>query len=319
MILDFPTKIDFFGAANDYLNSSWGSVIELLSEFEEMRSVVEDSDHEEESERYWSSAKQTLISATALVQQAVEFYIKGKIADVSPYLLISGNPQSWPRGCAKKDVEFSSFRTLDAQDLLKVHDTVCEQRFSEKFIQWYDDLRIIRNKVMHTVDKSLSVKPEEVIEFILFAHKYFSESETWFESRRLYLEKTPVNSMKTIQDDDDSECYILQSLLIEFRITSDILTPSKIKLYLGFDKKSRSIHCPSCFKIVSRMSFWDHEFIHDCGKTYQEIDKSEVFKCYLCNYQGNVVKTKCEEEGCESEFLDGGTGICFECFCETAL
>ncbi|MEM5548164.1 hypothetical protein [Pseudoalteromonas fuliginea] len=63
MILDFPTKIDFFGAANDYLNSSWGSVIELLSEFEEMRSVVEDSDHEEESERYWSSAKQTLISA----------------------------------------------------------------------------------------------------------------------------------------------------------------------------------------------------------------------------------------------------------------
>ena len=319
MILDFPTKHDFFGAANDYLNSSWGSVIELLSEFEELRSVIEDSDHEEESKRYWSSAKQTLISATALVQQAVEFYIKGKISDVSPYLLIVGNPQSWPRGCSKKDVEFSSFRTLDAQDLLKVHDTVCENKFSDKFIQWYDDLRVIRNKVMHTVDKSLNVRPEEVIAFILFAHNYFSESDVWFKSRQHYLEQTPVNSMKIIQDDDDSECYTLQSLLVEFRIVTEVLTPSQTKLYLGFDKKAKSIHCPSCFKKVSQMNFWDHEFIHNCGETYQEIDKSGIFECNLCDYQGNVVKMKCEEDGCESEFLDGGTGICFSCFCETAL
>lgn len=319
MILDFPTKHDFFGAANDYLNSSWGSVIELLSEFEELRSVIEDSDHEEESKRYWSSAKQTLISATALVQQAVEFYIKGKISDVSPYLLIAGNPQSWPRGCSKKDVEFSSFRTLDAQDLLKVHDTVCENKFSDKFIQWYDDLRVIRNKVMHTVDKSLNVRPEEVIAFILFAHNYFSESDVWFKSRQHYLEQTPVNSMKIIQDDDDSECYTLQSLLVEFRIVTEVLTPSQTKLYLGFDKKAKSIHCPSCFKKVSQMNFWDHEFIHNCGETYQEIDKSGIFECNLCDYQGNVVKMKCEEDGCESEFLDGGTGICFSCFCETAL
>jgi hypothetical protein len=101
LILDFPTKHDFFNAANDYLNSSWGSVIELITEFEELRGVFEDSEHENESKRYWNSAKQTLISATALVQQAAEFYIKGRISDISPYLLISGSPQSWPKGCSK--------------------------------------------------------------------------------------------------------------------------------------------------------------------------------------------------------------------------
>jgi DNA-directed RNA polymerase subunit RPC12/RpoP len=319
LILDFPTKHDFFNAANDYLNSSWESVIEHLKEFEELREVFEDSDHEAESKRYWSSAKQTLISATALVQQAAEFYIKGRISGVSPYLLISGSPQSWPKGCSKKDIEFSSFRTLDAQDLLKVHDTVYEQRFTAKFIQWFDELRVIRNKIMHTVDKSLSVTPEEVLDLILFAHHYFSQTECWFESRRAYLEKTPVNSMKSIQDDDNYECYILQSLLIDFRISTEVLKPAQIKLYFNFDKKLKSIHCPSCSHKVSKMDFWDHEFIHDCGKTYQKVDSSNVYACRICNHTGSILKKQCSEYDCEGELIDSELGICFSCYGENEL
>lgn len=319
MILDFPTKHDFFNAANDYLNSSWEPIIEHLRQFEELRGVFADSEHEEESKRYWSSAKQTLITATALVQQATEFYIKGRISHVSPYLLISGNPQSWPKGCGKKNTEFSSFRTLDAQDLLKVHDTVCDERFTDNFIQWFDDLRIIRNKIMHTVDKSLNVTPEEVIDLILFAHNYFSDSKCWFESRRQYLEKTPVNSMKSIQDDDNCECYILQTLLIEFGIATKLLKPAQTKLYLKFDKKLQSVHCPKCSYSVSRMDFWDHEFIHDCGKTYYKIDGSEIYTCKICNHEGSILNKHCSEYGCEGELLDSELGICFSCFAKNAL
>ncbi|HCV03243.1 hypothetical protein L1264_08660 [Pseudoalteromonas sp. APAL1] len=68
MIIDFPTKDDFFNAATDYLNSSRDSVVELISEFEKIVDLIDDSKHSVESERYWGSAKQTLISATALVQ-----------------------------------------------------------------------------------------------------------------------------------------------------------------------------------------------------------------------------------------------------------
>ena len=319
MILDFPTKNDFFNAANNYLNSSWDSVIGLLSEFEEIRGVFKDSEYEDESKRYWSSAKQTLIGATALVQQAAEFYIKGRISDVSPYLLISGSPPSWPKGCNKKDVEFSSFRTLDAQDLLKVHDTVCEVRFTDKFIQWFDELRVIRNKIMHTVDKSLNLTPEEVIDLILFAHQYFSDSKCWFESRRDYLEKTPVNSMKSIQADDNCECYILRSLLIEFRITTEALKPAEIKHYLNFDKKQKSIYCPNCSHNVSRMDFWDHEFIHDCGKTYQKNNGSDIYTCRICNHEGSILNKHCSECGCEGDRIDSKLGICFSCFTKNAL
>lgn len=49
----------------------------MILEFPTLYSVIDDSDHENERKRYWASAKQTLVSATALVQQSVEFYIKG--------------------------------------------------------------------------------------------------------------------------------------------------------------------------------------------------------------------------------------------------
>lgn len=319
MIIEFPTKEDFYHAADGLLNSSWDSVIEHLHEFEALRDAIGSLDHEGESNRYWTSAKQTLVSATALVQQAVEFYIKGRITNVSPYLLISGNPQTWPRGAHKKDIEFSAFRTLDAQDLIKVHDTVCPERFSDQFIQWNDYLRTIRNKVMHTVDKSLAVTPEEVINFILYTHNYFNASGCWFSSRRKYLENTPVNSIKSIQEEDDYESHLVLALLSDYRITIEALSPAACKKYFGYDKKAKSIHCPSCSHTVSRMHFWDDEFIHDCAKTYQRLTESEVYLCRLCGHQGKLLERNCEEDGCEGMLQDSESGVCFSCFFENAL
>lgn len=319
MILEFPTKDDFYSAANGFLNSSWDSVTEHLHEFEQLHGVVEDSQHEEDSKLYWASAKQTLVNATALVQQAVEFYIKGRIVEVSPYLLLSGNPQSWPRGCNKNDIEFSAFRTLDAQDLIKVHDTVYPERFSNQFIQWNEALRTIRNKVMHTVDRSISVTPEELINFILYAHCYFSGSLSWFEVRRKYLENMPANSMKSIQSDDNYESYIVNALLIDFRLAIDALAPAACKEYFDYDKKTRHLHCPKCVKIVSRMDFWDCELIDDLGRTYQKTSELGVYLCSLCGHKGKVLERKCEELGCEGKLQDSESGICFSCFCKNAL
>jgi hypothetical protein len=319
LILNFPRKDDFYSAANDFLNSSWESVIEHLSEFRELQGVYDDSEHETESERYWSSAKQTLVSATAAVQQAVEFYIKGQIVEVSPYLLISGSPQSWPKGSSRGDIEFSAFRTIDAQDLLKVHDTVCKQRFDDYFIQWFERLRVIRNKVMHTVDKSLNVTPESVIDLILFAHDYFMAPKSWFDSRRAYLENTPANSMKSIREDGNYECYILQSLLSEFQTVANILKPSEAKKYLKYDKKAKSILCPSCSNKISRMDFWDDSMFEYCAETYQRNGDTEIYHCSLCGHSGKIISKKCSEYGCEGEFLDSVSGVCFSCFCENSL
>lgn len=319
MVLEFPTKDDFYSAANGFLNSSWGSVTEHLHEFEQFHNLDKDSEHEDDSKLYWASAKQTLVNATALVQQAVEFYIKGRIVEVSPYLLLSGNPQSWPKGCNKKDIEFSAFRTLDAQDLIKVHDTICSERFSDQFIQWNEALRIIRNKVMHTVDKSINVTPEELISFILYAHHYFNGPLSWFEARQKYLENTPFNSMKSIQSYDGYKSYIVNALLFDFRLAIDVLPPVMCKKYFNYDKKARNLHCPHCVNTVSHMDFWDNELIEGLGKTYQKTSSSGVYLCRLCGHKGKVLERDCEEWGCEGKLQDSENGICFLCFSKSAL
>jgi hypothetical protein len=319
LIIDFPTKEDFFKTSEDYLNSSWDSVVELLSEFDEVLGLIEDSLHANEADRYWDSAKQTLITSTALVQQAVEFYIKGKIVHISPYLLISGNPQSWPKSCNKNDTSFSAFRSLDAQDLIKVHDTVCEVRFPDKFIQWNERLRIIRNKVMHTVDKNLSVKPEEVLEFILFTYHHFSDDKDWFKSRKRYLGNSPVNSIRHFKEEANSNAYLVNGLLNEFTVVVQALSPSLVLKYFNFEKKTRSVHCPDCYKIVSEMDFFDHEFMDGIGETYQQKKGMAVYDCCICNRTGTLLDRQCEEEGCEGNKLHADSGMCLSCGFENAL
>ncbi len=319
MISDFPTKEDFFNSAEDYLNSSWGEVIELLAEFEEIQDIIDNSPHANEAQHYWKSAKQTLVNATALVQQAIEFYIKGRIVSVSPYLLITGSPTSWPKGCNRNDTPFSSFRTIDAQDLIKVHDTVYKEKFTDRFIQWNDALRVTRNKVIHTVDRNLEVKPEDLLDYILFSHSYFANNGNWFKSRKRYLNNTPANSIRYFREQGDHEAHITSDILREFKVSVDCLPPAKVLEYFAFKKKKRSHHCPSCYKTVSEIEGFYHEFIEDCGKSYQANESNELFQCCICNYSGTFSTNHCTEDNCEGLYVDKHTGQCISCGAKNSL
>lgn len=79
-------------------------------------------------------------------------------------------------------MKFSQFRTIDAQDLVRVHDTFSDSVLLPDFIRRFGYLREKRNTFMHSVDKSLNVPVLEVIESILFMHKQFFPAETWGSS-----------------------------------------------------------------------------------------------------------------------------------------
>lgn len=312
MIIEVPSQKDFFESGEDYLNSAWNEVIDLISEFKEVVDLIDDDDMlSDDVERYWRSAKQSLISALALVQQSVEFFVKGRIVSVSPYLLISGSPSSWPKKCNINDVEFSEFRTIDAQDLIKVHNTVFPDRLEDQFIQWNDLMRRNRNKTMHTVDKRIQVYPEDVIDSILYVHHYFIGENKWIESRRRYLDNTPVNSMRYIRETTEAEAYLRNSILSELKTVIESLPPSKSKLYFGFDKKAKSTHCPSCYIEVMNMDFFDSSFMDSLAKSYQK-DSDGNFKCFVCNYEGSFSSSRCVNE-CGNYLVDENTKVCTEC------
>ncbi|MBR9896192.1 MAG: hypothetical protein GYB16_07390 [Gammaproteobacteria bacterium] len=287
-----------------------------MTDFEELSVSVNPLRLEAEHSKYWQAATQTLNGALALIQQAVEFYLKGRIVKVSPFLLITGNPQAWPKRCAKENLSFSDFRSIDAQDLIKVHNTVCSDRLTEQTEIWFSELRKARNKVMHSVGESSYISPIEAIEFILYAHYEFSQEKDWLEARRRFIWKSPVFRTDIIKEDEDTEPELQESLLVDFAFITNVLKPAQLKNYFGIIRGRNRTFCPSCVTLVAKRDFWDTSFLEFYGKTYQQIESSSLYKCCLCNYTGKIVDQKCSEWGCDGAMIDSGRGICLTCYFE---
>ncbi|MBJ6750742.1 hypothetical protein [Geomonas anaerohicana] len=140
MILDVPSSDDFRNSGITFLNLAWDRVQEILNTLDQADIAEWDAD-DEESEEFWRSVQKPLFTSLALVQQATEFLLKGKIVEVSPFLLIAGDPRSWPKGCDKNHVQFADFRSVDAQDLIRVVNTVAHERLDDKLVTSIDELR----------------------------------------------------------------------------------------------------------------------------------------------------------------------------------
>lgn len=184
-IINTPSAEEFFVAGKELLDFSWDVLADLLKNF----SYAEDYgiDPAEVSEVYWRSARRRLTTALSITQQGVEFMLKGKIAAVSPYLLLADPPQKWPSPYDGLAVDFSSFRTIDAQDLVRVHDTFSPTHFDTVFVKRFNELREKRNRLMHSVDKTLVVHIKEVVDSLLYMHKALFPGESWAAVRRSFL------------------------------------------------------------------------------------------------------------------------------------
>ena len=316
MIVDIPTSSDFFDSATDLLHSAWDQVAGLLVEFDEIGDFAYEALDEEfddsDYEQYWKAAKQVLTTSFTMVQQGVEFFIKGRIASVSPYLLLAGNPSVWPKKCDKEDMSFSFFRAIDAQDLVKLHDTVFNERFSDQFRTWYEEMRASRNKIMHTVDKKVSLNPESVFATILYAHEYFCGEKNWVRSRFEYLDKTPTNSMRYIRQHEGHKPYVLLQVHTELGVIVGKLQPSKVDRYFGFQKRRKSYNCPSCYEVLTDLDYFEPGYHNEYFKPYQRINENAFF-CCVCSYFGTISGERCIEENCDSKLVDNEKGLCLVC------
>ena len=278
MITDIPTSDDYDRTGNELLLSAWDKAISLL--IERLDSDLEDEDVED----YFNSIQTDLRSATALIQQGIEFYLKGRICEVSPYLLINARPDSWPRDCAKNDIPFSTFRTLDAQDLAKVVNTVCDERLSDEFITWFTVLREKRNKIMHSARGTPLLTEIEVARMVLEATHLLHKGRSWMEVRKTSL----INSTENIlmRDHDVEEvvhaAYDLRKIQREFVTAVDSLTPAESIRYFAFDKKKKRYLCSNCLGLREREYFFelkDAEF-YFIATAVEEAN--EQFCCLIC-------------------------------------
>lgn len=302
MIRNIPTHDDFYKTGRELLDLSWDMVAKLLVNLDEAEYYGVDAD--EVSEEYWNLAHRQLTTALAITQQGIEFLIKGRICEISPYLLISDSPAKWPSPYEGDAIDFSKFRTIDAQDLIRVHDTFSPVSFDAEFVSKFNELRESRNVIMHSISESLDVQVAEVIESLLYMHSSLFPNESWANIRKKALESSPNTELGSVD-------YISNEVCRELSIIMNLLSPAKVKQYFKIDKKMRPYLCPDCY----------YEANHDADDfdcklarlTSKEEGCSEVY-CPVCDRKYDVVRESCSDEGeCPGNVISETYGMCLTC------
>jgi hypothetical protein len=301
LIVDIPSSEEFISAGKAQFDFSWDIVISFIKLFDEAGEY--NVDVQDDEQEFWESAKQRVQTAIAIAQQGVELILKGKIVEISPYLLISGSPSDWPKNNNARGVNFSEFRTIDAQDLVKVYNLFSEHQLNQDFVDRFNVLRKIRNQVMHTVDKKLKISANEVIVKILEMHEALIPNENWVQTRRNFLMESPASLLYSV---DGVEGMVVE----EFSLIFSLLKPAQVKHFFGIDKKQRKYFCPECR--------------YQCIEYIQVEPKYAVLRpnsatstdlyCFVCETNHPLIRQSCIYTTCPGNVIsDDGHYICCTC------
>lgn len=299
MIVNVPTADDFNAEALELLGLAWDLVAGLLSDLHEMEDfILDESDVTDEArERYWHAAKRKLTTALSLTQQGAEFGLKAKVAAVSPFLLLD-EPAA---GAKVGDIDFSALRTVDAQDLPKVHDAVMAPRLDDEFKRRFTDLRALRNRVIHTVTGSMPIAVHETLESILFVYARFFPNRKWPSAREDMLANSPAAVLGEHLLEQRSAVYR------EIALAAEVLSPSQVKTYFGINKRHRLYKCPDC------LSRSDHNFdlYGHLSELIEDPSGTLTLFCPICDTTHPVERGECDPECGGTVFADGS---CMRCY-----
>jgi len=303
MISNLPTSEDFYKTGKELLSLSWDMVAKLLVNLDEAEYYGVDAD--EVSEEYWSLAQRQLTTAFAITQQGIEFLIKGRISEISPYLLISESPSKWPSPYEDDAIDFSRFRTIDAQDLIRVYDTFSDVKFDAGFVDKFNELREKRNVIMHSFSTSLDVQVGEVIDSLLYMHNSLFPDESWAKLRKKALEISPNSEL-------GSTDYVSNEVCRELSIIFKLLPPASIKNYFKIEKKNRAYFCPDCYDEANHDAV-DFDF-KLARLVVADANCKEVY-CPICDREYDVIREDCPEKkgGCPGNVISDVYGMCLSC------
>ncbi len=303
MITDIPTPADFEATAASLLNLAWDAVSSLIHHSE--RSELEAWDEcGEVSDDFWAAAQKPLGNAQALIHQGVEFLLKARIAEVSPFLLLDRAVRDWPRESAARNTKYAEFRTVDAQDLVRLFNTVCSSPLDTAFVQRIEKQRKARNTFIHSVDKSLIHSPQGLWRTILDVSHHLIGPAKWVGLRRAYLESTPASIAFSTDGVPIELAWECEELL-------ETLKPSEQELYLGIVPKARRYICYRC-----AMECRDAGLHPQTAQLEPNLPSSTNVYCFICEQTQPVHRSSCVAEGCKSNVIEAHDGVCLTCFAD---
>lgn len=301
MITEIPSAADFHAAGVNQLYLAWQISMHAVEEHEQLDALPdEETDRQNAATEYWIKSQPALANAFGLIQQAMEMALKGRIAAVSPYLLIGRDPKDWPRGVDTDAVPFSEFRTLDAADLMKVHNTFSATPLDDKFRVFWEGIRRDRNKIMHSIS-ARSFDPATLVRSILIAAETLFDDRRWPE-RLFEMEQDGKYAAYGITD--GSSNVVMRQVDIAIRH----LTPAERKQFFGYQSDRRAYVCPDCYYNADRD--WQDTF----PALAQFTTKSKgatALHCIVCEQTTEVQRADCAHDHCEGNVIHDG--MCLTC------
>lgn len=305
MVINIPTADDFYTSGEELLNFAWDAIAKLIRNLNEAKYY--DVNTDEIKEEYWEGANRTLSTSLTVIQQGVEFFIKGRIAEVSPYLLIAEPIIKIPGFSSESpvSVDFSKFKTIDANDLLKIHNIFSNSILSGVLETRFNDMRERRNAIMHSVSRLNALKVKEVLEYLLYMHREFFPDKTWAERRVHFLEQSPDAILF-------EEEFAIVATHIEISETIELLSKSEVLKYFGIEKSQRSYYCPKC----KSDAYGDNPFEIQLARLRSKKANENKLYCPVCNLEHLVIRKKCAEindGSCPGNVISSEYEICLTC------
>ncbi len=161
MIINIPSPEDLYDVALRLYFSAWSDLINMLAVFDQHFEVLPEEELTDERRDYLELCQPELQSIVTVIQQSNELRLKAMICEISPLLLLLGNDQKLNK--IHKDTEFSEFKTLDSVELPGAVNVLCKEPLTDKFIQSYNAIRSLRNKISHLGKVDNTFNPHDLI------------------------------------------------------------------------------------------------------------------------------------------------------------
>lgn len=200
MIENVPTADEMLTVSLRLYFKAWSDVADILMEWRQYSpnsfperhpdrgeyhiepAASDGPDRAKDWREYIEAAQTDLQAILALIQQSQEIGLKARICAVSPYLLLK-RTEVRASDPARNVWDFTDFPTLDASELIRVHDVFCPSAMPQAFRAAYDEIRRNRNKIAHLGLYRDSIDPSRIIDSLQLQYRALYPERNWMEDR----------------------------------------------------------------------------------------------------------------------------------------
>lgn len=282
----FPTS--FSRSFDPFRNTSY-------SEIFEQKAKEEAEQNKKEKNEFMKKMNVLKRTSLLLLFQGIENYLKYKVCEISPLLLLSTPPEKW------RNKDFNDLRIHQFDDLLAIF---LEQDKINFLSSQKNDFKILkkrRNEITHGVPQD-NITYEYIFECLyIFVMGLWDKNEWWREYKE---EKSSIIYNYTEEGSDETIYYS------DFPVFKKYLAPDKLKKLFNENILKNEAYCPSCVSALMRFDMIDEP--EQTEKHAYYISENKI-TCPVCEQEFEIEKGKCEDSDCKQAVYYEDVDFCLSC------